>query len=149
MVSRSNSFMSGCSFTASADRFDLIAIPLLGEKELTASGVIQLDRIPCDQCVEHCLTAPSAVDVSRNTLRTQDSPKPLRLLLPAAERPRNLDGDVRVGQVDREIRDLADDQSRNLPRLESFVERVALLLRRLARDDGGEKRLRHQLELIE
>ena len=47
-------------------------------------------------------------------LGAQDAPQALRLLLARAERARDLDRDVGVGQVDGEVGDLGDDQQLQL-----------------------------------
>ena len=70
-------------------------------------------------------------------LGTQYPPEPLRLLLPRAERPRDLDGDPGLRQVDGEVGDLAHDQHAQLTRTELVEQPLSLAHRRLAGDQRG------------
>ena len=95
---------------------DPISVALLGKKALPVCGVLGVDGVAGDHRVEPGL-APVA-------LRSQQSAQALRLLLPRPERPRHLHGHAGLGQVDREVGDLADHQARHLAPAERVVERL-------------------------
>src|SRR5262245_55799405 len=81
---------------------DLVRVPLLREEELSVVREVLLTAVAAHDRVEH-----------RRPLvgfGPQDTPEALRLLLPTAERTRDLDRDVGVGQVHREVAHLAHRQ---------------------------------------
>ena len=85
---------------------DVVAVALLGQEQLAVGGEVLVARLAGDQRVE--------VRQRAVRLGAQDAPEALGLFLARAERARNLDGDVGVGQVDREVGDLRDDQQPDL-----------------------------------
>ena len=79
---------------------DRVAVALLGEEALAVLREVLVDGVARDERVE--------VGRQARLLRAQQAAEALGLLLARAERPGHLDGDGRLGQVDREVRDLAD-----------------------------------------
>ena len=101
---------------------DLVGVALLGQEPLPVGG---------EQLVVG-VARHDAVEVGRPPvgLGPQDPAEPLGFLLAAAERAGDLDGDRRVGQIDREVGDLRDDQQLLLAR--SGTRRRAAPARRSA-----------------
>ena len=85
---------------------DRVGVALLGEEPLPVGGELRVDGVAGDDRVE--VRGPAV------GLRPQQPAEPLGLLLARAERPRDLDRDRGLGQVDREVRDLGDDQQLDL-----------------------------------
>src|SRR5882757_2001419 len=95
---------------------DPVGVALFGQETLPVCGEVLVDGVPGDHRVEAGLVPVG--------LGPQHPAEPLRLLLAGAERPRDLDGDRRLGQVDREVRDLGHHQHRDL----ALPERLEKLL---------------------
>src|SRR5581483_8649574 len=74
---------------------DDIAISLLGQEKLTVGREFLVPAVACHDGVE--------IGQAAILLGAQDAPQALRFLLAGPEGAGNLDGDVRVGQVDGEI----------------------------------------------
>src|SRR5690554_3399634 len=89
----------------SGDGLDMIAVALLGQKELALIGIILLGGVAGDHAIEM-----RGISVG---FGPQDAPEALGFFLAAAEGARDLDGDTGVGQVDREVGDLADHEHRD------------------------------------
>ena len=77
---------------------DRVAVALLGEEALAVLREVLVDGVAGDERVE--------VRGQPALLRAQQAAEALGLLLARAERSGDLDGDGRLGQVDREVRDL-------------------------------------------
>src|SRR4051795_13197000 len=75
---------------------DRVRVALLGEEALPVGGVLAVEGVAADHRVEVRLPAVG--------LGPQHPAEALGLLLPRPERPRHLDGDGRLRQVDREVR---------------------------------------------
>ena len=78
------------------------AVALFGEESLTVLREIGVDGVAGDDRVE--VRRPAVL------LRTQHAAESLRLLLTGPEGAAHLDGHAGLGQVDREVGDLADDE---------------------------------------
>ena len=104
---------------------DLVAVALLGQEELAMVGEVHLAGVAGHQGVE----ARGLLAL----LGAEDPAQPLGFLLAAAERARDLDHHVGVGQVDGEVADLREDQPADRPVAEPAVEVLALGVRRLRR----------------
>ena len=81
---------------------DLIAVSLFGQEELAVMGEIHLAGVAAHKSVER--------GRSLAFFGAEDPAQPLRFFLPAAERARNLDHDIGIGQVDGEVADLGEDK---------------------------------------
>src|SRR5882757_8123426 len=77
---------------------DGVRVALFGEKALAVGGVLGIEGVATDDGVE--MRLPAVV------LGPQHPAEPLCLLLTGAEGAAHLDRDGRLGQVDREVRDL-------------------------------------------
>ncbi len=66
-------------------------------------------------------------------LGPEDAAEPLGFLLARAEGAGNLDRDVGVGQVDREVRDLRDDKQTDVAAAEGVEQSLALARGRFCR----------------
>ena len=108
---------------------DPVGVALLGEEPLPVGGEVGVDGVAGDDRVE-VRGAPVA-------LGPQHPAEALGLLLAGAERAGHLDRDARLGQVDREVRDLADHEQPDLAGAERLVQLLPLGDRRLAGDQVG------------
>src|SRR5690606_14541790 len=115
---------------------DRVRVPLLGEEALAVLREILIDSVARDERVER------GRHIGR--LRAQQPPETLRLPLARAERPRDLDRYRGIGQIDREVRDLRDDENALLAGAERLEEALALVDRGLPRDERSAERLRHR-----
>ena len=97
---------------------DNIVIALFGQKELPVHGEILLAGVARDQRIE--------VGLGARGLGPEDAAEPLRLLLARSEGARDLDGHVGVGQIDREIAHLGDDEPLDPAVAEIAVEVLSL-----------------------
>jgi hypothetical protein len=112
---------------------DLVGVPLLGQEALPPGREVLVVGVASDDGEE--------VGLAAVRLGAQDPAEPLRLLLAAPERARDLDRHRRLGQVDREVGHLGDDQQRLLAEPEGVVE---ALTHWRGRPPGDERR-RHPL----
>src|ERR1044072_2905584 len=80
---------------------DRVAVALLREEPLAVLREVLVDGVARDERVE--------VGREARLLGAQRATEALRLLLARAERARHLDGDRRLGEVDREVRHLRHD----------------------------------------
>ena len=104
----------------------------------------------CAVVLVHRIPGHQRVEVRRlAALGPEDATETLGLLLSAAEGPGDLDGNVRVGQVDGEVGHLGDDQQLDLAPAEGGVESPPLPIGGLPRDDGRLEPLADFLELIQ
>ncbi len=104
-------------------------------------GVLGVERVAGHHRVE--------VGLAAVVLGSQQPAQPLSLLLAGAERTRNLDGDRRFRQIDREVRDLADDQLLDLTRPKTVEQFLPLLVLGRPLDNRGVQRLTQFVELVE
>ena len=119
---------------------DAVGVPLLGEEPLTVLGEVGIDGVAGDDGVEVGRTAV--------LLRPQDPAQPLGLLLTRPEGAADLDGDAGLGQVDGEVRHLADDQYTRVTVAEARKEPFALSNRCRSGDDRRVEVLSELGELI-
>ena len=82
-------------------------------------------------------------------LRPHDAAEPLRLLLTRAESAAHLDEHARLWKIEREVRDLRDDEEVDLAFAELRKKRFALLERSVARDDWSCEAFGKLVELVE
>ena len=120
---------------------DLVAVSLLGQEELAMVGEIHLAGVAAHQRVE----ARGQLAL----LGAEDPPQPLGFLLPAAERARDLDHHVGVGQVDGEVADLREDQPAQHAAAELAVQLLALGVGGLAGDQRDVEPLGDPPQLLE
>src|SRR5579859_7198471 len=92
---------------------DFVTVPLLGEEHLAVCGELLVTRVSCDQRVE---VSELAVGFG-----AENPAQPLCLLLTRAEGSGHLKGDVGIGKINREVRDLRHDQQFHLALPEGFV----------------------------
>src|SRR6478672_4630672 len=98
---------------------DPVRVPLLGEEPLPVLGELGVHGVAGDDRVE--------VRGLALGLRAEQPAQPLRLLLAGAERAGHLDRHLGRGQVDREVRDLGDDQQLDLAGAERVEEPLPLV----------------------
>ena len=91
------------------------------------------------------------VEVGRATigLGAQDAAEALGLLLARSEGARDLDQQVGVGQVEREVADLREHEQLLFALAEGLVQLLALFLRRLAGDQRRGQVIGNIFELLE
>src|ERR1035437_7973913 len=120
---------------------DPVGVPLLGQEPRTVRGEVGVDGVARDNAVE--------VRGTSVTLGPQDPPEPLSLLLSRTKGPRYLDGDAGLGQVDREVGDLADHKQLDLASAELLEQLLALGDRGLAGDQVGVESCGKPVELVQ
>src|SRR5260370_1073279 len=103
---------------------DAVGVALLGQEALAVGGVVLVEGVAGDDRVE-AGTGPGG-------LGAEHPAQALRLLLPRAVRPRDLDRDGGLRQVDGEVGDLRHHEDRDLPGPERVEQPLPFLAPRLA-----------------
>src|SRR5579859_3038343 len=104
-------------------------------------GEVLLARVAADERVKMSYLAAA--------LGPQDTPQPLRFLLPRAECAGHLDQHVGIGQIEGEVADLRQNQRANLAAAEPVVQILALAVVRLAGDERDVETLAQLAELLQ
>src|SRR5271166_3661227 len=120
---------------------DLITVALLGQEELAMMGKVHLAGVTGDERVK--------AGRLLSFLGTKDSPQPLGLFLPAAERAGDLDHHVGVGKIDGEIANLRQDEPADRPGPELSIQVFSLGVRGCAGDQGKVAALGDPSQLLE
>src|SRR5262249_38241821 len=120
---------------------NLIAVSLLGQEQLPMVGKVLFAGVAADERVKMGHLAAA--------LGSQDAPQTLRLLLPRTERARYRDQDVGVGQVQREVADLRQDQRTHLAGAELAIQILAVGAARLPGDERDVEALAQLPQLLQ
>src|SRR5438132_11500851 len=97
---------------------DIVPVALLGEEKLTACGEFLVTGVTRNQRIEMGKQAVA--------FGAQDSTQPLRFFLARAKRAAHLNGDVRIRQVNRKVRNLRYDEQALLAAPKGSIEMLAL-----------------------
>ena len=120
---------------------DAVGVALLGEEALPVRGEVRVDGVAGDDGVEAGGTSVG--------LGPEHPAEALGLLLARPERAGHLDRHRRLGQVHREVGDLAHDQGPQLARAERVEQPLALADGRLALEHRRLEVLAELVELVE
>src|SRR5512133_1139006 len=119
---------------------DAVAVSLFGQEPLAVSCEVSVHRV----------TGDDGVKARRDSfrLRSQQPAEPLRLLLSGPKSTRDLYRDLSGGEIDREVRHLADDKQFDLTGAECLIQLLAAPYGRLPGDQGRVQPSRQVLKLI-